>query len=176
MKIAFIGSQGTGKTTLLNDISPYFKDHEIITEVVRKELVKNPSLKINEQSTVETQSLIFKRYLDILINKEDFISDRSLIDVVSYTAWLLNKDANLLYILNMQRKEVEAHIKLYDYLFYFPIEFAITKDGVRSNSESYRFQIDQTMKKMISKYYPTAIGVRGKPEERKKFVLNILGR
>lgn len=177
MKIAFTGSQGTGKTTLLNDIEQYFTDHQIISEVVREELKKDPFLKINEQSTSYTQNLFFNKYLDILLTTKDFISDRSLIDVISYTYWIASKgDATIFPILLKQEKEIKNNICLYDFIFYFPIEFSLIKDGVRSEDEKYRCQIDKIMQDFLHAYYPQFITISGTPKERREQILNILKR
>ena len=83
-KLVFTGAQGTGKTTMLN----IFKDKfdVVITEVVRN--LSKQGVKVNELGDYEGQKRIFDEYLKLLNNDKSFISDRCLIDVLTYTKYL----------------------------------------------------------------------------------------
>ena len=142
-KIIFTGAQGTGKSTILT----YFKEngYPVITEVVRT--LAQEGIKINEEGTIRSQEIIFDTYKQIFSNCENVMlenvvfSDRGLTDVASYTAYLAiaehNFDAMKLLIQELEaiREWNEKNDAVY---FYFPIEFPVVDDGVRSTDEKYR--------------------------------------
>lgn len=175
MKIAFIGSHCTGKTTTLKDIEAYFFDHHIVTEVIRQ-IHSEKTLPINEQSTEETQAVLLDAYLDILINDNLFISDRSILDVFSYTTWLFQNQKVSESFYQDQKKKVLDNFSLYDYVFYFPIEFELKEDGVRSIDPSFREQIAQIMEEIIKENSLVVFPVTGKRDKRTKYILELTNR
>lgn len=175
MKLIFTGSQGTGKTTILN----YFKDHgyNCITEVVRN-LNKTEGVSINEDGDLEGQKKIFNTYLDLFDKNEDFVSDRGLTDVISYSLYLANfvyfyedrgkewQDLCLEQVTNLIKFEKENDV-LY---CYFPVEFDLIKDGVRSEDEDFRKQVDRYIKETLDTLELNYITVTGTVEERIKII------
>ena len=122
-KYYFTGAQGTGKTTLLNKVKVFYPDYIFITEIVRN-LNKTKNIKINELGDETSQIIIFNTYLEILLTQDMYISDRSLIDVVSYTKYLADNNKNFDFnILNVQETLLNFVLekKLLDFIFYFPI-------------------------------------------------------
>lgn len=165
MKVIFCGAQGTGKTTILN----MFRDmnYPVITEVVRS-LVRDKGIKINEQGTEESQKLIFKTYKALFESTPEYISDRGLIDVVSYTCVLAYENDDLEDLKWMQLDELtdwfEANPDVK--VVYFPIEFNVVDDGVRSMDEGFRSDVDFAIKTIIEALGLDHIVVTGTPEER----------
>lgn len=173
IKISFTGAQGTGKTTVLNALreDPDFKDFEFVTEVVRK-FVKELGMKINKEGTVETQKVIFQAYESLLDREDSLVSDRCIIDVYSYTKegvsnLLPGRDrsafANCLY------DQYQALFKRKDSMglvFYFPIEFPIENDSVRSIDLDYQKEIDGNIKGTLDRVEIPYITVSGTVEER----------
>ena len=148
MRIALIGAQGTGKTTILNELKnePLFNNYEFITEVVRH-FHKHYNIPISEKSTDVSQLIYFNKYFEILNLNENFVSDRSLIDVLSYTLYV--KDKIPKYVTDYMFKIIEQYIIKYDYIFYFPIMFPVSSDGVRSNDKTFQRKIDSIMNSVI---------------------------
>ena len=83
-KIVFTGAQGTGKTTILEK----FKEdgYDVITEVVRK--LAKQGININKDGDENGQQTIFNVYKGLLSSKDNYVSDRCLIDVTAYTIYL----------------------------------------------------------------------------------------
>lgn len=176
-KVIFTGAQGTGKTTILN----MFNDdgYPVITEVVRN-LAKH-GLKINEEGTILTQKIIFDKYKNLLSKNYDgcneIFSDRGLTDVTAYTAYLANQDHRyeIINLLSEQLNSINDYNINQDCIyFYFPIEFPIVDDGVRSVNEEYRKFINDYIKKILDnlkiKYYI----VTGTVRERYNYIKKIL--
>lgn len=177
MRIEFIGAQGTGKTTIVNLLKEY--GIPIIDGVVR-DLVNTYNIPINEKGSANSQETIFRCYKNIFENKyADYISTRSLFDVVAYTQYLYLKSGDD----HDLRDEVLTQVQeLRDYLsfnkdviyIYFPIEFELEGDGVRSVNKEYQKEIDHIITNLLKstkvKYYT----IHGSVEERMKFVEKII--
>lgn len=174
MKIIFTGAQGTGKTTILD----YFKDqnYNVITEVVRK--LSKEGVNINEMGDVEGQRKIFNTYVELFDKNNEYVSDRGLTDVLSYTMYLSTRSSSTEYneLLDEQYNKLKEYCELNKdaIFFYFPIEFSVVDDGVRSTSDEFRKMIDSyilcLLKELEIHYYE----VRGTIEERINFVKSII--
>jgi len=168
-KIWLCGAQGTGKTTVLN----LFKEagFPVITEVVRK-LVREKGITINQDGTDDTQRMVFQVYKDTFEQGGKYLSDRGLIDVLAYSCEGFNDKKVSMDVLNEQYAALAKYIRNNPdlHIVYFPIEFAVVPDGVRSVDESYRYRIDEHVKSILDKL-SCEIGIEyltitGSPEER----------
>lgn len=173
-QIVFTGAQGTGKTTMLN----LFKDRfdNVITEVVRK--LARGGVKINEQGDGEGQKKIFDEYMRLLSTKQDYISDRCMIDVLAYTTYLQQTTGlrEFIPICQQQTKLVQEFFLKHDDIIicYFPIEFDIVDDGVRSTDESFRAKIDEIIRYILMVYTKKYYTISGNTEDRYKQIDKIL--
>jgi nicotinamide riboside kinase len=165
IRICLVGAQGTGKTTVLN----IFKDaqYPVITEVVRN-LMKSKGIKINQDGDEETQSMIFNEYAKVLSETPKYVSDRGLFDVVSYSlaALIDKKISEDFYVeqVNQLEKFIEENPDIV--YIYFPIEFPVVDDGVRSTDEDYRKAIDKCIQKHLELMKVSYLTVHGTPSER----------
>lgn len=173
-RICLSGTQGTGKTTVLN----LFKKagYPVVTEVVRN-LVKNKGITINQDGTDDTQRLVFNTYADVLGKTEKYVSDRGLIDVISYTAAGFCDGKVSEVVLSEQERQLKDFTnKNPDIVYvYFPIEFPVVDDGVRSVDENYRQQIDNFIHDVLDAMEVDYLTVHGTPEERFKQILDFVG-
>lgn len=164
-KILLCGASGTGKTTVLNK----FKEEgfDVVTEVVRT-LVKEKGIKINEMGDEEGQKIIFDA-VDESVKNDYIVADRCWVDVLAYTAWSVKQET---IDKSIMMPFIEHFIDSMTYqennvLFvYFPIEFPVTDDGVRSTDEEYRKSIDIYIKGILKESGYHYITVHGTPEER----------
>lgn len=169
-KIILTGAQGTGKTTLLNELSRVFEENNtkipVVTEVVR-ELALKKGLPINEDGCDESQNNIFDSYYEIFSEKKSYLSDRGLTDVMAYTLdGYENENVSIDCIERIDKKFREffknpENIKDSLYIF-FPIEFKLVYDGVRSINKFYQKRIDR-----LIKYYLKTCGI---PEENIMYI------
>jgi nicotinamide riboside kinase len=173
MRIGFTGAQGTGKTTLLNELKKENK-YLIITNVAR-DLVKDLKIQLNENGEDFSQLAIYHKNIEILLSTPSFVSDRSLSDIWAYSKWAFEKKKITSELFSFIEKGIDRYMDLYDIIFYLPIEFSLEKDGVRSTSEEYRRQIDSNIKEALHKFYRKKIyTVEGSIEKRVDKIFKIL--
>jgi hypothetical protein len=174
-KAIFTGTQGSGKTTILNEIKkdPLFKDYTFITEVFRT-LASKYNFPINKDSTDQTQIIGFNQYLELFFLTPKFISDRGIIDVFSYTTFLYQKNKIDYFTYFYQKLLLQKYAGIQGRIFYYPIEFSVIGDSFRSTDEEYRKEIDIIIKDILYKYFPNYITVTGTIEQRIQIVKNNL--
>lgn len=177
VKVNFVGTQGTGKTTLLEAArkDEAFKDFQFCTEIVR-DLVKKKNLSINESGNAKSQKVFFDAYNKIL-NKNGYISDRCIIDVHAYTNYLYDykpienkKELQSLYKEILRENSILKSLNKdsFGIIIYFPIEFELVDDGIRSLNVSFQEYIDQYIVSILNKYQLPFYTIRGSVEQRLK--------
>jgi hypothetical protein len=67
-----------------------------------------------------------------------------------YTEYLCSKGNVGFTVRDCAANALEAGVKLYDLIFYIPIEFPLQDDGVRTTNEEFRKSIDQMMNTYIT--------------------------
>ncbi len=141
MKIALIGTHGTGKTVLAHELMVALKKQgknaEFLGEIVRK----NP-MPINKKATKESQEwVIYNQYvqeLEMQNQCEILVCDRSVVDgyVYYYTAHGKN---------NFLESFVKEQSKKYHALIRVPIKNGfLMDDGVREMDPSWQKKIDKS--------------------------------
>ncbi len=166
LRIAIVGSFSTGKTTLAEVLARRL-DLPLLPETARE--VVALGFKLDKDATPETETLIFLKQYNNEISTEEFVGDRSLIDVMAYAGWVLNNQP--------PRKEValwEECLKLaerrlrsnYTHVFYLPIEFPIVLDGLRPDDPEFQAEIDRRLLSILKFHDIDYTTVRGSVEER----------
>ena len=117
--------------------------------------------------TLQTQ-LFMEKYFSIL--NDGFISDRSVLDVLAYSSFLLWEESFQYLVL----KTIVANTIEYDKVYYIPIEFPLVTDWIRFEGEQFQRQIDEKIKELANEFGIELIEVRGTVEERKNFILKDL--
>ena len=173
MKICLLGAQGTGKSTLAN---LFRGEYKIIDNIVR-DIIKKGG-KSNQDGDLETQMRIFTEYMNAL-SDNDYISTRSVIDVLAYTMYLnlYKRDHHDDLAVYYQADRIKRWLKENPdvVICYIPIEFDIEDDGVRSINKEYQSEIDQLMRYLFNildiKHKYT---ITGNLDERKQQLAKII--
>lgn len=161
MKIAFIGAQGVGKTTLSKKINQAFSNSLIVRESVREcpyPCDKDADFKtewwiLNHSILAEQEAREAKKDL--------VITDRCLLDIAVYTK-LINESGNGR-ISNLQRKMIEGVIlnwleeDPYDVIYFVKVKPDIWKtrdldDGFRSLDQGWYEVLTAEFEKAIERF------------------------
>lgn len=147
-KIAFIGTHGTGKTTLAHGLIYELKKQNKRVEFL-EEVARLCPLPINEETSKEAQEwIIYTHYAKELehLNKcEILVCDRSVLD--SY-AYYMNRCGENLVLENFIAEKIQD----YAFLFRVPInQDYLKEDGIRTIDPVFQKNIDEKMDYILDK-------------------------
>ncbi|MGH9279278.1 MAG: AAA family ATPase [Acidimicrobiales bacterium] len=176
MKVAFVGSFSTGKTTLANLFAREW-DMPLLPEVARQ--VVELGFPLDQSATAETETLIFLKQWRAEAVHERFVADRSVYDVLAYADWVMEhnppdrKENHLWY----EAREI-ALLDLrarYDHVLYLPIEFPIVLDGLRPDDTGFQADIDRRMRHLLETADVRFDALTGSVQERQDQVRKLVG-
>lgn len=175
MKVVICGAQSVGKTTVIDALPEKYKKY-VVKKVIRDTVLKNEGVNCNEKSDIYSQSLFFDKYWNIFKDKDNYIADRGLLDVVAYTLNLAkDKQLGLGLYWHQLRLFKEWHEKHPDELYvYIPIEFDIVDDGFRSTDDYYRGGCDNCIREVFDECGIKYVVLKGTVEERVKKLTKVL--
>lgn len=170
MKICFVGSHGTGKSTLCEELTKDLPRVHYIKEIARGEIKRIGKLpyKMDDQERFKFQKRLLELQLIAESQNQSFMSDRGIMDILAYSYDLPQYD----FLLDMAKQANIA--KRYDLVFYIPIEFPVEVDGQRSGDVEYQKQIDNNLLQVLDDLNIISYKITGTVEQRKKSVLNML--
>jgi len=147
-KCAFIGSQGSGKTTKCYELATTLKkmgrDVYVLSEVAR-----SCPLPINEETTIEAQLWIFAKQItrEQSAKAEILLSDRTVLDSLAYGYRKFPEVYKSLFPF------IKEYMKTYDHIIYLPPSNEFLKDdGLRSTDKIFRDEIDASISKFIKDF------------------------
>jgi thymidylate kinase len=151
MKIALIGTHGTGKTTTVHEIIAALKKNSVDAGYL-EETARRCPLPINEDRTKQSQRWIFYEHLVKEIELEPksdvLVCDRSLLDIYAYYFAKFGENKSM-------EKVIEENMPTYSLLFYFPLDKfnkRLQKDKARSTEETFQKEIDVAILKLFEKF------------------------
>lgn len=160
-RIAIVGSFSTGKTTLAEALARRL-DLPLLPEVARE--IVELGFKLDKDATPETEALIFLRQYNNELAADEFVGDRSLLDVMAYAGWVLDNQPYRKEMLLWEECEKLAQRRLrtnYSHVYYLPIEFPIVLDGLRPDDPAFQKDIDERMLGLLTSHgidYRTVTG------------------
>ncbi len=176
VKVAFVGSFSTGKTTLANLFAREW-DIPLLPEVARQ--VVELGFPLDQRATAETETLIFLKQWRAEAVHDRFVADRSIYDVLAYADWVMehNRDHRKENHLWFESREI-AMLELrarYDYVFYLPIEFPIVLDGLRPDDTAFQADIDRRIRHLLQTADVAFHTLTGPVAERQEQVREVVG-
>lgn len=176
MKVAFVGSFSTGKTTLANLFAREW-DLPLLPEVARQ--VVELGFALDMSATAETETLIFLKQWRAESSHERFVADRSIYDVLAYAEWVMeHNDAarkeNHLWYESREIALFDLRAR-YDHVFYLPIEFPIVLDGLRPDDAAFQADIDRRIRHLLDSGDVSYITLTGPVEDRQEQVRRTVG-
>ena len=148
MKIALIGTHGTGKTTVAHELIAELKKQGINAEFIG-ELARKCPLPINEKTTKDSQEwIIFSQYiqeLELQSKCDLIVCDRSVLDGYVYYHRKFREN-------QLIENFVKEKLKDYVLLIKVPInEKFLQKDGIRSTDKEFQRDIDERFDLLLRK-------------------------
>ena len=170
MKIAIVGAQGVGKTTLAKQINKDCPDFEILPEAAR--LAQEIGYKLDHTATTETELWLIAKQIELESAESDWVADRSSIDLLAYIHHLFSDELDLIEFAN---KTLSPRFSNYDLVLYLPSgQFAIEDDGVRTTDIKFQQEVDKRIRDILAKHKIPFVEVIGSPEERLAKVKNLI--
>jgi len=168
MKIALIGTHGTGKTTLLYSLAAELKKKGIDVGMVSETARKCP-LPINRNTSFDAQLWIMtaqiSKELETLKKYGHVICDRSVLDAYVYA--LVAGCSH-----RIMEKIADTWIGSYDVLFKLPIIYPLQADKTRPADKKFQEDIDEVMDIVLKEKKIKFFNV---PEEnQEKFIISKL--
>lgn len=175
MKICLTGSHGTGKTTLMKELQNFLPYYDIQIESLTRKAVGDAS-KVNFGTVDESERLIAEAYMNSFLNaSKNFIASRHMLDVLAYSLYLnkKNKNIDLLTIEDIENKiEQIIREKIFDLVFYIPIEFALPDVALGEEFRegqsdlNYQKEVDLIIQYLLWKYDIPYIKLTGNLNQR----------
>ena len=173
MKVAFVGSFSTGKTTLANLFAREW-DYPLLPEVARE--VVELGFPLDQTATAETETLIFLKQWRAELVHEHYVADRSIYDVLAYADWVMEnaeeRKENHLWLESRELATLDLRAR-YDYVFYLPIEFPIVLDGLRPDDTGFQADIDGRIRALLESHDVAFHPLSGSVEERQDQVRKV---
>lgn len=168
MRLALSGSQGVGKTTLLNLLQ--LEGHRNLPEVPRQVIYDFGKLPhhMTPQEFYDFQKEVARRQ-KVAEAGNNFIADRCLYDFLAYVQDLSDQQM----IAELYQYVLED-LEPYDHIFYLPIEFPLEVDDVRKNSLDYQKIIDERLLKTLEDYQVNYHVITGTVPERLDKIYKII--
>ena len=186
MKIALIGAQNVGKSTLIEEFIKHWPMYKR-PEKTYRDIIKEQNLNINMQGDKESQKAILNAIVDevqLASTSDDkhIIFDRCPVDNIAYTLWHYAKETEGFtteFVLTC--KDIAAlSLKHLDLIFYVPArkEIPVTSREGRETNEVFREEIDNIFNSLVNSYEkntgaffpfedcPAVIRLEGPPDMR----------
>src|SRR5205807_9301849 len=166
MKVVFVGSFSTGKTTMANLFADEWR-YPRLPQVERH--VVELGFPLDQSATAETETLIFLKQWHTELEHDRFVSDYSLFHVLAYADWVMENAAerkeNHLW---REAREIATFglSSRYDHVFYLPIEFPIVPDELRPDDPAFQAEIDSRVHRLLDTYGVPYHTLTGSIEER----------
>lgn len=179
MRIAVIGPQNTGKSTLIKDLLEKLEDYSTPTSSYR-DVAKSNNIPINENTTEKSQGMIRDFILEQISSSKEtnIIFDRCLIDNYVYSLAVLEDKS----FLAETEKMMNESMKFLDGLVYIPTSLSVKleADSLRSINTEYIDKVNRLFIELlikISRDHPINIlVVNGNRQERVEKILDWINR
>jgi nicotinamide riboside kinase len=170
MKIAIIGAQGVGKTTLAEQINKHYPDLKILPEAAR--LAKEAGYILDHNAKTETEFWLIEKQIELENTGSKWVADRCGIDLLAYIHHLFSEEVSLI---EFATKTLAPRFPNYDLVLYLPSgQFPIEDDGLRTTDIKFQRAIDKKIRDILKKHKIPFIKIIGSPEERLAKVKNLI--
>ena len=149
MKIAILGTHGTGKSTLSYNLAAYYKKQGKSVKIIQ-EVARSCPFPINEKMTIEAAKWIYLEHSRKELEASKYhviIGDRSVYDSFVYCEYFGLSDP----ILDQYRKAAFMELSSYKRLIFLRPDMYIHNDGTRSTDAEFQTSIDEIFEQVLEK-------------------------
>lgn len=177
IKIALIGTHGTGKTTLMQKVLSEYRMFDKMSDAFSDAgaLFKDKLLNILDKNNL--QLYFYARHLYRVSINEYFISDRSVLDALCYAKYENQQGKLTDQMLEFLEEKSFELLKQYDHLFWLRPEFELVGEDKRPEDKEYQIAIDNIFQNYIVERDIDIIRLTGTVEERfeimKKYIKDV---
>lgn len=177
LRVALVGSHGTGKTTLLSALTAHAlgQDVDLIAlpetprDVCRR--AQDPEFFRRGRNAPLKQALLLIRHLVLESEAREsgadvLLMDRSLLDYWVYTHTLFGAELVASETHELLEDVVLEHCRRYDLLLFVPVEFPPHDDGVREADRDFQQSISDAIEGRLDGIGRPVTVVRGSVEQR----------
>lgn len=160
MKIGFTGSQGTGKTSLVEHaVNQTFFRRRGFTKTpstARETLKAGYSINRDADQLSQLVTILARMNKEIELQAKgaNLLSDRTLLDSLAYAAYSMNniwREPNAYYWQQIESL-VKSYMPSYDLVVYFPVYWEPKSDGVRDDDPVWQKEIDMFIVSFLEAY------------------------
>jgi predicted ATPase len=176
LKIGFIGTGGTGKTSVAEKLKGLIPE-EFRESIVRETMRRVGATDAGQAVMTAEQKWTLQQYLlDAKFEQDDMydtgLFDRTPIDHMAYTLYRC-ADSISDEVFNELAERVQEFAERYDVIFYFPLfDWEVADDGFRQQGRAYRVTHDLITVALLSKMEIEFIDVPDMSvDERVEFIL-----
>ena len=164
--IILIGSHGTGKTTLLEELEKITNQFVISDGYGRPVREAGDKLGLSQYQRQVIINTLTKHRWNKEIRQKNYVCTRSIIDEWVYCKAFGHDD------LLEERKQIfrDSNFGANKY-FYIPVEFPLEEDGIRYSGAALQKQCDDLMVEWIKEFNLEVVELRGSVEERLQTLL-----
>lgn len=166
MRIALAGTHSSGKSELIRELKlPYHRIDEIARSEIKR-LWKLPH-EMTDSERLMFQLNLFNKQIEEEDKYKQFISDRSLFDIIAYWADVFG--------VQLTKMLLEQVRYMYDLILATPIQWEMQDDGIRKVDEVYRIEIQKRIFSYIKEYHAweTSYLYGHLPEKKESAILHI---
>lgn len=161
MKIALMGAQNTGKSTLVENFIKQWPMYKRPARTYR-DIIREQNLKLNKEGDKESQKIILNALVDEVQqacageDSNHLIFDRCTVDNIAYTLWHYAKDTpgfTREFVIDSQ-SIAALTLKHLDIIFYVPVrkEIPLVEREGREIDLVYREEIDNVFDALVNSY------------------------
>ncbi|GIF02769.1 AAA family ATPase [Actinoplanes siamensis] len=183
LRMAVMGAHGTGKTTLVSQLSKILQKPVVTVQGIPRQLIRE-GYKFGDNLELDAVAAYFteqrRREVDgQRLRAATLLTERTLLDAVAYeraNRSMFGRGCFSADLSAFMTRVAFDHLNTFDLVAYCPILFPLEDDGIRGGSEEYQRSVDRELRSLLASEsidVPTTV-VTGPVQQRVRQILETL--